>query len=161
MEHAAEGARPLQKPLTEQSHQQQSLPPTCPGMNGLGDSKEDVLVHVAEFIKGLDHFLICNNKPFILILLFSFSIADQLYFATLKVSIRPKSTPDTHYFCVDEQLVYRNFYSDFGPLNLAMLYRYCQKLNRKMKVMISSFSTFSSPPGADDDDGKESRSHQG
>lgn len=72
--------------------------------------KEDILVHAAEFIK------------------------DQLYFATLKVSIRPKSTPDTHYFCIDEQLVYRNFYSDFGPLNLAMLYRYCHKLNRKLKA---------------------------
>ncbi|XP_046458032.1 uncharacterized protein LOC124204850 isoform X2 [Daphnia pulex] len=72
--------------------------------------KEDILVHAAEFIK------------------------DQLYFATLKVSIRPKSTPDTHYFCIDDQLVYRNFYSDFGPLNLAMLYRYCHKLNRKLKA---------------------------
>lgn len=68
-----------------------------------------------------------------------FSSTDQLYFATLKVSIRPKSTPDTHYFCVDEQLVYRNFYSDFGPLNLAMLYRYCQKLNRKLKVRMVLF----------------------
>lgn len=65
---------------------------------------------------------------------FFFFFADQLYFATLKVSIRPKSTPDTHYFCIDDQLVYRNFYSDFGPLNLAMLYRYCHKLNRKLKV---------------------------
>ena len=28
-----------------------------------------------------------------------------------------------------------SFYNDFGPLNLAMLYRYCQKVNRKLKVM--------------------------
>ena len=69
-----------------------------------------------------------------LILIHLFILTDQLYFATLKVTIRPKSTPDTHYFCIDEQLVYRNFYSDFGPLNLAMLYRYCQKVNRKLKV---------------------------
>jgi len=70
---------------------------------------DDILVHAAEFIK------------------------DRLYFATLKTAVRPKSTPDTHYFCIDDQLVYRNFYSDFGPLNLSMLYHYCQKLNRKLK----------------------------
>lgn len=28
-----------------------------------------------------------------------------------------------------------SFYADFGPLNLAMLYRYCWKLNKKLKVM--------------------------
>lgn len=27
-----------------------------------------------------------------------------------------------------------SFYADFGPLNLAMLYRYCCKLNKKLKV---------------------------
>lgn len=27
-----------------------------------------------------------------------------------------------------------SFYSDFGPLNLAMLYRYCLKVNKKLKV---------------------------
>ncbi len=95
--------------------------------------KEDILVHAAEFIKGglNDHF--DDGLSFSIISIF-FPFADQLYFATLKVSIRPKSTPDTHYFCIDDQLVYRNFYSDFGPLNLAMLYRYCHKLNRKLKV---------------------------
>uniref|UniRef100_A0A663MH96 Cell division cycle 14A n=1 Tax=Athene cunicularia TaxID=194338 RepID=A0A663MH96_ATHCN len=43
------------------------------------------------------------------------------------------STVNTHYFCTDEELVYENFYGDFGPLNLAMLYRYCCKLNKKLK----------------------------
>ena len=27
-----------------------------------------------------------------------------------------------------------SFYADFGPLNLALLYRYCCKLNKKLKV---------------------------
>ncbi|XP_045059723.1 dual specificity protein phosphatase CDC14A isoform X2 [Desmodus rotundus] len=58
-------------------------------------------------------------------------IADRLYFATLRN--RPKSTVNTHYFSIDEELVYENFYADFGPLNLAMLYRYCCKLNKKLK----------------------------
>ncbi|NWQ98933.1 CC14A phosphatase, partial [Burhinus bistriatus] len=56
---------------------------------------------------------------------------DRLYFATLRN--KPKSTVNTHYFCTDEELIYENFYGDFGPLNLAMLYRYCCKLNKKLK----------------------------
>ncbi|XP_046353487.1 dual specificity protein phosphatase CDC14AB-like isoform X1 [Haliotis cracherodii] len=58
-------------------------------------------------------------------------IKDRLYFATLRV--KPKSTAHTHYFCIDEELVYENFYADFGPLNLALLYRYCCKVNKKLK----------------------------
>ncbi|XP_045222436.1 dual specificity protein phosphatase CDC14A isoform X3 [Macaca fascicularis] len=58
---------------------------------------------------------------------------DRLYFATLRN--RPKSTVNTHYFSIDEELVYENFYADFGPLNLAMVYRYCCKLNKKLKVI--------------------------
>uniref|UniRef100_A0AAQ5ZAV5 Cell division cycle 14A n=1 Tax=Amphiprion ocellaris TaxID=80972 RepID=A0AAQ5ZAV5_AMPOC len=55
----------------------------------------------------------------------------RLYFATLRS--KPKSTVNTHYFCTDDEFVYENFYADFGPLNLAMLYRYCCKLNKKLK----------------------------
>ncbi|OXB81512.1 UNVERIFIED_CONTAM: hypothetical protein H355_004418 [Colinus virginianus] len=58
-------------------------------------------------------------------------VKDRLYFATLRN--KPKSTVNTHYFCTDDELVYENFYADFGPLNLAMLYRYCCKLNKKLK----------------------------
>jgi len=36
-------------------------------------------------------------------------------------------------------LIYRfRFYEDFGPLNLAMVYRYCCRLNRKLKVCCCS-----------------------
>nr|XP_040028013.1 dual specificity protein phosphatase CDC14AB-like isoform X2 [Gasterosteus aculeatus aculeatus] len=58
-------------------------------------------------------------------------IKDRLYFATLRV--RPKNTANTHYFSMDEELVYESFYADFGPLNLAMLYRYCCKVNTNLK----------------------------
>ncbi|XP_039260927.2 dual specificity protein phosphatase CDC14A-like [Styela clava] len=58
-------------------------------------------------------------------------IKDRLYFATLRT--RPKSTSHTHYFSVDEELIYENFYADFGPLNLAQLHRYCAKLQKKLK----------------------------
>lgn len=60
--------------------------------------------------------------------------SDRLYFATLRGKYRLKSTNNTHYFSIDDELVYENFNSDFGPLNLAMLYRYCQKLNAKLRV---------------------------
>lgn len=59
-------------------------------------------------------------------------IPDRLYFVTLKTPVRPKSTPNTHYFSIDDELIYENFYADFGPLNLSMLYRYCAKLYRKL-----------------------------
>ncbi|XP_056459919.1 dual specificity protein phosphatase CDC14AB [Gadus chalcogrammus] len=58
-------------------------------------------------------------------------IRDRLYFATLRS--KPKSTANTHYFCTDDEFVYENFYADFGPLHLAALYRYCCKLNKKLK----------------------------
>ncbi|XP_072848443.2 dual specificity protein phosphatase CDC14B isoform X2 [Pogona vitticeps] len=59
-------------------------------------------------------------------------ITDRLYFAIL--FHKPKNgSPSTHYFCIDDELVYENFYADFGPLNLAMIYRYCCKLNKKLK----------------------------
>lgn len=37
-----------------------------------------------------------------------------------------------HFFSIDQELVYWNFFSDFGPLNLGQLYRFCQKLNNKL-----------------------------
>nr|CAD7392827.1 unnamed protein product [Timema cristinae] len=61
-------------------------------------------------------------------------IKERLYFVTLGTTVRPKSTVNTHYFSIDDELKYENFNADFGPLNLAMLYRYCQKLNRKLKL---------------------------
>ncbi|XP_035379050.1 dual specificity protein phosphatase CDC14AB isoform X3 [Electrophorus electricus] len=64
-------------------------------------------------------------------------VKDRLYFATLRS--KPKSTVNTHYFCTDDEFVYENFYADFGPLNLAMLYRYCCKLNKMMKLARCSY----------------------
>ncbi|XP_056248048.1 dual specificity protein phosphatase CDC14AB-like [Seriola aureovittata] len=63
-------------------------------------------------------------------------IKDRLYFATLRV--KPKNTASTHYFSVDEEFLYESFYADFGPLNLAMLHRYCCKLNKKLKSFTMS-----------------------
>jgi hypothetical protein len=38
-----------------------------------------------------------------------------------------------HFFCVDNELVYWNFFLDFGPLNLGQLARFCKKLNDKLR----------------------------
>ncbi|XP_057318083.1 dual specificity protein phosphatase CDC14B isoform X2 [Microplitis mediator] len=61
-------------------------------------------------------------------------IKDRFYFVTLQADVKPKSTLDTHYFSIDDELIYENFYADFGPLNLAMLYRYCMKVDKKLKT---------------------------
>lgn len=65
-------------------------------------------------------------------------IKDRFYLVTLQTDIKPKSTLDTHYFTIDDELIYENFYADFGPLNLSMLYRYCDKVNKKLKSIALS-----------------------
>lgn len=40
------------------------------------------------------------------------------------------------YFDV-KTLLHCSFYADFGPLNLAMVFRYCCKLNKKLKVCLN------------------------
>lgn len=60
-------------------------------------------------------------------------IKDRLYFAT--VSARPTHQyPGYHLFSTDDEFVYANYNSDFGPLNIAMLYRFCNLLNHKLKT---------------------------
>lgn len=55
-------------------------------------------------------------------------IPGKLYYVALH--IEPRQTPTEHFFSIDDQFIYWNFYLDFGPLNLAHLYRFCQILNR-------------------------------
>lgn len=43
------------------------------------------------------------------------------------------------YLNVDDYLVYDGFYNDFGPLNLAMIYRYIGIVRDKFKVSIINF----------------------
>ncbi|XP_067005613.1 dual specificity protein phosphatase CDC14A [Anabrus simplex] len=67
------------------------------------------IVHLCEYIKG------------------------RFYFTTIPSRRELKSTVNFHFFSIDNELVYHNYYSDFGPLNLGMLYRYCVKVNTKLK----------------------------
>ncbi|RDD47931.1 Dual specificity protein phosphatase CDC14A [Trichoplax sp. H2] len=58
-------------------------------------------------------------------------IKGRLYFVTLRT--KPRSSTGVHYFSIDHEFQYENFYSDFGPVNMAVLYRYYCKLNKKLK----------------------------
>jgi cell division cycle 14 len=51
---------------------------------------------------------------------------------TFKREIKPKSTVNSHYFSIDHQLIYENFFNDFGPLNICLVYKYCRLLSIKM-----------------------------
>lgn len=61
-------------------------------------------------------------------------IENRLYFVAFKKDFKPRGTSNTHYFSIDDELVYENFYNDFGPLNICMLYRYCLMLNEKLRL---------------------------
>lgn len=80
--------------------------------------------------------------PLTLIVLLSSQ--DRVYYVALTTQPRPDhilttTSPDgeiehkpIHFFSVDTELVYWNFFLDFGPLNLGQLYRFCTKLNMKL-----------------------------
>ena len=51
---------------------------------------------------------------------------DRLYYVSLRSKPALDTTKDKHFFCIDAELIYWNFFLDFGPLNLAQLYRFCQ-----------------------------------
>lgn len=58
-------------------------------------------------------------------------IPDRLFWVSLH-SV-PKSTGKLHYFSIDTRLVYEPFLADFGPLNLAMTFRYCKMMEAMLK----------------------------
>ena len=57
-------------------------------------------------------------------------IPGRVYYVALRAN--PRQTAKAHYFSTDNELVYWNFFLDFGPLNLGQLFRFCQKLNSKL-----------------------------
>jgi hypothetical protein len=79
----------------------------------------------------------------------SLSYQERLYYAALEQPLpsnnilasipRCKTTEqggdkkeNIHYFNIDNELVYWNYFLDFGPLNLGQLYRFSHKLNDKL-----------------------------
>jgi cell division cycle 14 len=74
------------------------------------------------------------------------TIQDRLYFAALPklppshniLAGLPRRTKEVekkqiNFFCIDNELVYWNFFLDFGPLNLGQLMRFSKKLNDKLR----------------------------
>jgi len=59
-------------------------------------------------------------------------LQDRVFYVSLPSSPPPHVCHAAHFFSVDSQLVYWNFFLDFGPLNLGQLYRFCEALNRKL-----------------------------
>ena len=97
---------------------------------------DKILIGPAEIIKGIN---LCDYIYYIYfysvdINFYNFFI-DRLYFVTVTSPDKANNTAHTHYFTIDNELVYENFYADFGPLNLAMVYRYCQKVDKKLKAV--------------------------
>ncbi|KOB75110.1 Dual specificity protein phosphatase CDC14A [Operophtera brumata] len=58
---------------------------------------------------------------------------DRLYFATLKTGYKPKPTRNSKYFHIEDEIVYENYYFDFGPYHLCHLYQFCNKLNEELE----------------------------
>ncbi|XP_058127188.1 dual specificity protein phosphatase CDC14C isoform X1 [Anopheles coustani] len=57
-------------------------------------------------------------------------LCHRLYFAVLTSFEAPRvKSNKTLMFTIDDTLVYQNFYMDFGPLNIAMVYQYCKSLH--------------------------------
>lgn len=57
-------------------------------------------------------------------------IPSRLWYAPLKKS--PPRLNGAHFFSIDEELVYWNFYLDFGPLNLGHTFVFADMLNKKL-----------------------------
>eukprot|EP00927_Polykrikos_kofoidii_P009996 TRINITY_DN14211_c0_g1_i1.p1 TRINITY_DN14211_c0_g1~~TRINITY_DN14211_c0_g1_i1.p1 ORF type:complete len:486 (+),score=67.13 TRINITY_DN14211_c0_g1_i1:84-1541(+) len=58
-------------------------------------------------------------------------IPDRLYWVALHNV--PKRTSHLHFFSIDNRLVYEPLSSEFGPLNLAMTYRYCKMMEAMLR----------------------------
>ncbi|RWS15866.1 Dual specificity protein phosphatase CDC14A-like protein [Dinothrombium tinctorium] len=99
-------------------------------------SRQNVLIK--ESIPGLISIAdILNGIAFVL-------RSSRLYFATVRQNIvnvlKDKQTSLIHYVYIDDEYLYEGFDSDFGPLNLALLYKYCCKINDIFKIIYLKMS---------------------
>jgi cell division cycle 14 len=68
-------------------------------------------------------------------------IPNKLYWLSDKNP--PRNQPNSYYFCIDNELVYQPFCSDFGPLNIGMTYKFCIELEKLVKnPAYSSYKIF-------------------
>eukprot|EP00434_Breviolum_minutum_P043693 symbB.v1.2.038960.t1/scaffold6262.1/size19545/5 len=57
-------------------------------------------------------------------------LANRLYWVALHTA--PKASPKVHFFSVDHEFIYEPFFADFGPLNLAVVWRFCKLVEGKL-----------------------------
>ena len=50
-------------------------------------------------------------------------LPQRLYYMT--VLEMPLDTDEMDFFCTDEVFIYNNYFLDFGPLNIAQIYKFC------------------------------------
>merc|ERR1712151_145359 len=50
-------------------------------------------------------------------------------------------TRPIHFFSIDNELLYWNFFLDYGPLNLGQLYKFCHILNKKVSTSTTASSS--------------------
>jgi len=55
-------------------------------------------------------------------------IQNKLYWISDRTP--PRNQPSSYYFCIDNELVYQPFCSDFGPLHIGMVYKFVVELER-------------------------------
>lgn len=62
-------------------------------------------------------------------------IKNRLYFGVTSDhnSVVIRNSQNVYYLCIDDELLYLNYYYDFGPLNISCLYKYCMKLQSFLK----------------------------
>lgn len=58
-------------------------------------------------------------------------IPNKLYWISDKSP--PRNQANSYYFCIDNELVYQPFCSDFGPLNIGMTYKFSVELEKLIK----------------------------
>ncbi|XP_065333097.1 dual specificity protein phosphatase CDC14A-like [Cloeon dipterum] len=56
-------------------------------------------------------------------------LKNRLYFKTQPIATNVQVEDDIHCFFPGDDIEYLSFFKDFGPFNLAILYRYCEFLN--------------------------------
>lgn len=75
-------------------------------------------------------FAFCNDTLTIEINIYIY-MQGRLYYVALP-SVPTANSTTKHFFSIDTELVYWNFFLDFGPLNLGQTYRFCSMLNAKL-----------------------------
>lgn len=105
------------------------------------------VAELSEFIKGKFSYNFGGSPKIFSLIIFIFNLFVDRYFFMILNNYKDSTTiqsfkdwktslndTDVYYLNIDHDLVYDNFFSDFGPLNLAMVYRYISIVRDKFKV---------------------------